>query len=96
MNHSSSLVETEALEISICIVGDSPMVFHVYIIDGDLVALNMSFSDFLEHIDSAKIYGNLNRYFHWEDMKYFKSKDLKSYDLGVKRYRSMYGECLQI
>lgn len=82
MNRYSSLVETGNLEISICLVGDSPMVFHVYIIDGDLVALNMSFSDFREHIDSAKIYGNLNRYLHWEDMKYFKSKGLKSYDWG--------------
>lgn len=82
MNRYSSLVEMGDLEISICLVGDRPMVFHVYIVDEDLVALNMSFSDFREHIDSAKIYGNLNRYLHWEDMKYFKSKGLKSYDWG--------------
>lgn len=82
MNRYFSLVEMENLEVSVCLVEDSPMIFHVYTIDGDLVALNMSFSDYREHIENAKIYGKLNRYLHWEDIKYFKSRGLKTYDWG--------------
>ncbi len=63
-----------------------PLVMHLYLVDyiGKRVTLSYSASLFrYEKLSTVKnIIGNANRFLHYNDMIYFKSKGFKIYDLG--------------
>ena len=66
-------------------IANEYLVFHSYLLDKNskIVRLMTSISNF-RHIDSEqkKIIGRLNRFLHFEDIKYFKKQGYDIYDFG--------------
>lgn len=79
---------------------DEVMVMHSYLIDKNIgrVRLLHSVSHFNVLDDSKKrnLIGMLNRYLHFEDMKYFKEQGFNVYDLGGYAYETKSEKLLNI
>ncbi len=71
------------LIISAAYIGDSPVVFHSYIVNGENSRFLHSCSEFRsEDKNIRNLIGRENKYLHWKDMQYLKGLGVKYYDWG--------------
>ena len=69
--------------LSVAYIGDSPVVFHSYICNGENSRLLHSCSEFRsEDKNIRNLIGRENKYLHWKDMQYLKGLGVKYYDWG--------------
>jgi hypothetical protein len=55
---------------------------HVYISDGESARLLHSVSNFRNQTVDKNLAGHANRFLHWQEMQYMKSRGFRTYDLG--------------
>ena len=72
-----------AFAISVASLGEKPLVYHTYILEGNITRLYQSASQFrTDETISQQLIGYANRYLHKEDMLWFKEKNYRTYDWG--------------
>ena len=74
--------------ISQAIKGDEILSMHVHLVNNDIAMLLYSASQFRNLTDNKarNLVGYANRFLHYEDMLYFKSRGCKTYDFGGYSY----------
>lgn len=70
------------LVLSVAYCAGTPIVYHSYLCDQEIVILWHSCSNFRSDKEMASIIARANKRLHWEDWIYFKSKGVKIYDWG--------------
>lgn len=71
----------EKIVITKAIYQGKEVIFHAYLLDKERVRLLYSVRNLKENLDN-QIYGFANRFLHYEDISFFKAKDISIYDFG--------------
>jgi hypothetical protein len=78
------LIENDMFTIHVASLGGERIVYHTYITANSRARLFHSASLFRNKEDGAyrNLIGRANRFLHWNDIRYFKSKGYTTYDMG--------------
>lgn len=81
-----SYIDSDMAILSKVSKDNTDIIYHVYLADDNCTRFLYSCSNFRSDDQNMKnIIGRANKSLHWNDIKYFKQKNLKIYDLGGVR-----------
>lgn len=82
MDQMEAYMEADAIYLTGIYEGDTPHVFHTYIVDDKNARLLHSTSNFRSSEENASFVARSNKRLHWEDMMLFKAMGIEKYDWG--------------
>ena len=82
MDQMEAYMDANAIYLTGIYEGDTPHVFHSYIVDNKNARLLHSTSNFRSSEENASFVARSNKRLHWEDMMLFKAQGIEKYDWG--------------